>query len=139
MCFKIPVSCVCGVQVRLHPRKSLQGVTVTEYAVLHFRSDSAHTGAVSLQWMTSLVCAAVVLYSSAPLTDDHMISRVSVETRFMVTSCGQQGTGGEVGKGNGKIGENNNLHCAKDHTDVLKAFSTFQAAIVFSSCQLACT
>ncbi|TNN67819.1 hypothetical protein EYF80_021973 [Liparis tanakae] len=41
--------------VRLHPRNSLHGVTVTEYAVLHLRSDSAHTGAVSLQWMTSLV------------------------------------------------------------------------------------
>lgn len=33
-CYKIapllPVSCVFGVQVRLHPRRSLQGVTVTE-------------------------------------------------------------------------------------------------------------
>lgn len=26
----LPVSCVCGVQVRLQPRRSLQGVTVTE-------------------------------------------------------------------------------------------------------------
>lgn len=98
--FKLPVSCVCGLQVWLHPRKSLQGVTVTEYAVLQLKSESAHTGAVSLQWMTSLVCAAVVSYSSAPLTGVHMISRVSVETSFIITSCGQQGTEEEAERRN---------------------------------------
>ncbi len=101
--------------------------------MLHFKSDSAHTGAVSLQWMTSLVCAAVVSYSSAPLTGDHMISRVSVETRFMVTPCGQQGTGGEVGRRNTNIGENNNQHCAMNHTDVLKVFSFTLIALFFLS------
>lgn len=37
----------------------------------------------------------MVSYSSAPLTGDHMISRVSVDTRLIVTSCGQQGTVGK--------------------------------------------
>jgi len=54
---------------------------------------------VSLQWLMSLACAAVVSYSSAPLTGDHMTSRVSVETSFTVTSCGQQGTGSGMTQG----------------------------------------
>lgn len=104
--------------------------------MLHVKSDKAHTGAVSLQWMTSSVCAAVVSYSSAPLTGDHMISRVSVDTRFILTSCGQQGTGGEEGRRNAKMGENINQHCAKDHADGFTCFNFIfylQAAIIFTN------
>lgn len=88
----VPVRRVCAVQVLLHPCISLQGRTTTLYMLSQVRSDSAHTGAVSLQWICSLPSAAMVSYNSAPRTADHEISNVSVEIRDTDTSSGQHGT-----------------------------------------------
>lgn len=88
----VPVRRVCALQVLLHPCVSLQGRTTTLYRLSQVRSESAHTGAVSLQWIHSLPSAAIVSYNSAPRTEDHEISRVSVEIRDTDKSSGQQGT-----------------------------------------------
>ncbi len=88
----IPVSCVCGLQVRLQPLTSLQGMMTTLYLLLQVRSERAHLGAVSLHRITSFASTARVSYRSAPRTGDHSITRVSQEAAETVVSAGQQGT-----------------------------------------------
>lgn len=92
ICMCVPVRRVCALQVLLHPCISLQGRTTTLYRLSQVRSESAHTGAVSLQWIHSLPSAAIVSYNSAPRTADHEISKVSVEISDTDTSSGQHGT-----------------------------------------------
>lgn len=99
MCICIlPVSCVWGLQERLHPRASLQGKTRTLYLVLQLRSESTHTGEVSLH-STALLeeSTACTSYMSAPRTAVHVIIRDSQEIAETTMFSGQHDTMGRMG------------------------------------------
>lgn len=89
----LPVSCARELQVRLHPRASLQGETKTLYLVLQLSSESTHKGEVSLHntaWLAeSTACTS---YISAPRTAVHVVIRDSQEIPATVTFSGQHGT-----------------------------------------------
>lgn len=89
----LPVSCVGVLQEQLHPCSSLQGQTRTLYLVLQLRSESTHSGEVSLHSTVFLEeSTACTLYMSAPRTGIHVIIRDSQEILETVTFVGQHGT-----------------------------------------------